>query len=346
MSQREDIEAALRKAGLRVKAVTPNEKVERVSTGFLSMDRALGGGWAMGMINGISGLDGYGKTTMALQAIRSFLETDPRPAIYFDAESKLDPTWALRNGLDIDRLAIFRGYDENMNRFGQETMLKMITMAVSQDLCGLIVIDSLAAMAPQQVGIGDKGDPEYGKVVMGVRARNFGDFFAVIPSQLFARKITLLIINQLRDSLNPYGESFVEPGGRAKNYGYSINVRLSRPAYIIDTETKESIGITFNGKVRKNSTAPDGQEFSAHLGFHPSGQVFPDIIPSLCELGKELGIFTNANGEKLTTGTWHWHGEPLMIDGDKVNSIAAARKFLVLSPTVRKEVEQEIRELI
>lgn len=344
-SQADAIEAALRKAGLKVSAIRPGERVERISTGSLAMDRALGGGWAKGMINGIAGLDSYGKTTLCAQAAAWFLAHDDRPVAYFDAETRLDPEWAERNGMDLSRVAIFRGFDDDKNRLGQETVLKMVSMTVTKELAGLVIIDSLASMVPQQVGVGDKGDPEYGKVVMGVRARNFDDFFGVIAPFLFSSNITMLVTNQLRDSMDPRGDPFVEPGGRRKNHSFTINVRLLKPSTTVDTDGN-TVQLILRGKTRKNSTFQPGKEFEVYLGIHPSGHVFPDIVPELCEIGKDLGVFTNANGDRFSTGIWHYKGMPLMLNGNKVSSIALARELLATDADLRSEIESVIREKI
>lgn len=343
-TSRQDLEQVLRKAGIKVSSVDPNKKTEHISTGSLSMDRALGGGWARGSINGIAGPESYGKTTICLQSIRWFLEHDERGVAYCDFENDLAPTWARRNGLDMDRVAIFQGFDDDANRLGQETLLAMATHIIQSKVAGLVIIDSLAVMKPQETGEGKKGDPEYGRVLMGQRARNFDDFFSVISPLLKAGDVTLLTVNQLRASMNTHGDPSVEPGGQAKNYSYAISVRLRKPEQIEAEGTLTHL--VFNGYTKKNKTARSGLDFSAYYGIHATGRVYPDIVPEMCDLGKAFGVFTNSKGEKLANGTWYYQGEALKNGEETIKSMADAQLLLASDSNFRQQIEREIREAI
>lgn len=343
-TSRAALEQVLRKAGIKVTSIDPDKRIERISTGSLSMDRALGGGWACGLINSIAGPESYGKTTICLQGIRWFLEHDERGVAYCDFENDLDPIWAKRNGLDMDRVAVFQGYDDDQNRLGQETLLALVVHIIQSGIAGLVVVDSLAVMKPQETGEGKKGDPEYGRVLMGQRARNFDDFFTVVSPLLKSKNVTLIVINQLRASMNAHGDPNVEPGGQAKNFSYAISVRLTKPEEI--TADDVLTHHVFKGYTKKNKTAARGKTFEAFFGIHSTGRVYPDIIPEMCNLGKEFRLFTNSNGEKLVNGTWYYQGEPLKNGDSVVKSMADAQRLLFDDPDFRAQIEQEIRKEI
>jgi RecA/RadA recombinase len=222
----------------------------------------------------------------------------------------------------------------------------MVDSVIRSRQAGLIIVDSLAVMKPQETGGSKKGDMvEYGRAIMGQRAKNFDDFFAVVAPVLQVTKQTLLVVNQLRSSMNPMGDPFVEPGGDAKNYAYSLSVRLTKPD-IVEVEDKQTHHV-FNGYIKKNKVGGRrGAKFSAYFGLHPTGRVYPDLIPELCAIGKDMGVFTNAQGEKFSNGTWHYKGKALQIKDDVVKSLADAQRLLAANEDLRKEIELEIRKEI
>lgn len=78
-------------------------QVEAVSTGSLGLDIALGiGGLPRGRIIEIYGPESSGKTTLALHAIAE-AQKGGGTAAFIDAEHALDPVYARKLGVDIDK---------------------------------------------------------------------------------------------------------------------------------------------------------------------------------------------------------------------------------------------------
>jgi recombination protein RecA len=81
--------------------------VPHISTGFAALDEALGiGGLAQGRLTEILGPATSGKTTLALQFLAQ-AQANGGVVGYIDLARTLDPDYAYRCGLDLERLAIF-----------------------------------------------------------------------------------------------------------------------------------------------------------------------------------------------------------------------------------------------
>ena len=84
----------------------PNMEMDSISTGSISLDRAIGvGGIPRGRITEIFGPEGSGKTTLC-QHIVSNAQKDGLLCAYIDMEHALDPSYAAKCGVDTDNLLL------------------------------------------------------------------------------------------------------------------------------------------------------------------------------------------------------------------------------------------------
>ena len=74
-------------------------RVETISTGALTLDLALGGGYPKGRVVEIYGPESSGKTTLTLHAIAE-VQKSGGVAAFVDAEHALDPVYAASLGVD------------------------------------------------------------------------------------------------------------------------------------------------------------------------------------------------------------------------------------------------------
>ena len=75
-------------------------KVETISTGALTLDLALGGGYPKGRVVEVYGPESSGKTTLTLHAIAE-VQKNGGVAAFVDAEHALDPVYAASLGVDV-----------------------------------------------------------------------------------------------------------------------------------------------------------------------------------------------------------------------------------------------------
>ena len=118
-------------------------KIEGIPTGSLSLDLALGGqGIPKGRIVEIFGPESSGKTTLALHVVAQAQKAGGIAA-FIDAEHALDPSWAKKLGVELETLLV------SQPGSGEEAM-HITEMLIKSNAVDVIVIDSVAALVPQE----------------------------------------------------------------------------------------------------------------------------------------------------------------------------------------------------
>ena len=80
-------------------------KVETISTGALTLDLALGGGYPKGRVVEVYGPESSGKTTLTLHAIAE-VQKNGGIAAFVDAEHALDPVYAASLAVSYTHLTL------------------------------------------------------------------------------------------------------------------------------------------------------------------------------------------------------------------------------------------------
>ena len=124
------------------------QKVDVISSGSISLDKALGvGGYPKGRIIEIYGPESSGKTTFALHAIAN-AQKQGGFAAFIDAEHALDPVYAKNLGVDVENLILSQP-DSG------EQALEIAEALIKSGSVDVIVIDSVAALVPEAELNGD-----------------------------------------------------------------------------------------------------------------------------------------------------------------------------------------------
>ena len=122
-----------------------------IPTGSLALDLALGvGGIPRGRIVEIYGPESSGKTTMVYHVIAEAQKRGGQAA-FIDAEHAMDPSYAKAIGVDVDDLLV------SQPDYGEQA-LEIAEMLVRSGALDIVVIDSVAALAPKAEIEGEMGD--------------------------------------------------------------------------------------------------------------------------------------------------------------------------------------------
>jgi len=133
-------------------------KVETISTGALTLDLALGGGYPKGRVVEVYGPESSGKTTLTLHAIAE-VQKNGGVAAFVDAEHALDPVYAASLGVDVENLLVSQPDTGEM-------ALEIVDQLIRSSAVDLVVVDSVAALTPRAEIEGEMGDH-----VIGSQAR-------------------------------------------------------------------------------------------------------------------------------------------------------------------------------
>ena len=292
----------------------PNMNVQAVSTGSVSLDIALGvGGVPKGRIIEIYGPESSGKTTVALHCVAEVQKAGGEAA-YIDAEHALDPVYAKNLGVNIDDLLVSQP-DSG------EQALEVCEALVRSGAIDIVVIDSVAALVPQQEIEGDMGASH-----VGLQARLMSQALRKLNGAAAKTGCIVIFINQLREKVGVvYGNPETTTGGRALKFYASVRLDLRK------TETlkagSDSYGNRVKCKVVKNKVAPPFKiaEFDILYGsgISKSGEIL--------DMGVEFGVIEKS-------GSWFaYNGERLGQGRDN------ARKLIESDAALAAEIEDKIK---
>lgn len=195
----------------------------RLPTGIFPLDLALGGGFPVGAVSIIYGPEGSGKTSLAYRIVAQFQKRygPDLKAAWIDAENQHDPKWAKLHGVDDDALALFKPTTA-------EEAADDANEAVFSSDCGLLVVDSIAALAAF-----DELDKEAEKVVMAGNARPSTRLMKKVGGGMVEHvkagvPLTVIYINQVRNKIGfVLGNPEILPGPWFQNYQAFLKLRLT-----------------------------------------------------------------------------------------------------------------------
>jgi recombination protein RecA len=221
-----------------------NAKIESISTGALTLDLALGiGGVPRGRVVEIYGPESSGKTTLMLHIVAS-AQKNGGAAAFIDTEHALDPSYARKIGVNIDELLV------SQPNSGEEA-LNITETLVRSNALDVVVLDSVAALAPRAELEGEMGDTH-----VGLQARLMSQALRKLTGAISQSKTCCLFTNQIREKIGVmFGSPETTPGGRALKFYASVRMDIRRIATIKDTKGTAT-GIRAKVKVVKNKLAP------------------------------------------------------------------------------------------
>ena len=188
-----------------------------IQTGALSLDIALGiGGVPRGRVVEIFGPESSGKSTLATHIVAN-VQKNGGLAAYIDAEHALDPSYAARIGVNVNELMI------SQPDCGEDA-LNIAEMLARSNAVDLIVIDSVAALAPKNELEGEIGDTH-----MGLQARMMSQALRKLTASLSKSNTCCIFINQIREKIGVmFGNPETTTGGRALKFYSSIRLDIRR----------------------------------------------------------------------------------------------------------------------
>lgn len=263
-------------------------EIERISSGVPYLDWALGGGWPMGRIVEMFGIESSGKTLTCLLTIAQAQKKGMSVAL-IDAENSFDPIFAKKLGVSVEDLIV------SQSSIGETTIDIMLDIIKAKP--DLIILDSVAAMVPQT-----ELDNPMEKDTMALVARVMGKALRKITA---VNKHSLIIfINQPRSTLSMYGSPTTTPGGRALKHFASIRVQIGRGDLL--KEKQDITGQSVKFKIVKNKTAPPFR-IGYYNFMYERGSQMPhvDVIESLVSVGilegivKRGGAYYTFNDQKV-----------------------------------------------
>gem|GEM_PF-1531173 len=194
--------------------------VARVPTGLFPFDLASGGGFPRGRASIVYGPESSNKTNICLKAVANHQQLWPEQINIFVAIEGFDPLWARQLGVDTEKLIVlYPSYAEQA--------VDMIEEYLHADDCGIVVLDSLAAMVTTQEAEKSAEGAIVGGASVAVGKLVRKTTLAFTEAEKAGRSPTLLYINQTRFKIGVmFGNPETMPGGNAPRFQSALTVRV------------------------------------------------------------------------------------------------------------------------
>ena len=287
--------------------------VERIPTGSLGLDIALGGGLPVGRITEIYGPESSGKTTVALSVIACAQRAGLQCA-FIDAEHALDPRYAQQLGVDIGELLI------SQPDTGEQA-LEICDALVRSGAVGVVVVDSVAALVPKNELEGEIGDAQ-----MGLQARLMSQALRKLTGVIKSSNTCMIFTNQLRQKIGVmFGNPETTTGGMALKFYASVRLDIRRIESI--KQGDEVVGNRTRITVKKNKVAPPFRTAEFDIMYNEGISTVGDLL----DLGVTYDILTKR-------GAFYRYNDELIGQGRETS-----KEYLRQNPTVAAEIDALIR---
>jgi len=301
-------------------------QMPRVSTGSLGLDIETGGGFPYGRVIEVYGKESAGKTFIALKTAAN-VQNDGKNVVWIDAEGSFDPVWSKKLGVDVENLYLAR--PESGEKAGD-----IMDAVIRSGDCGLVVLDSTAALIPEQDLDKSMGDVEQ----IGTRAKMVNRLVRKLHSALnlqvgedqVPNNCMVIFINQIREKVGVmWGSPETTPGGLGLKHAASVRVHL-RKSWIKDPKDKDKIlGQSVTFVTEKNKTYPPYRR--GEFDFFTEGELQGQIDNT-----KEVFTYGLLAGLIETTGRSYMFGDEKIVGRD------AAVEYLRTNPKLEKELWKKI----
>jgi recombination protein RecA len=299
---------------MKLKEVQPTD-INVIPTGSMSLDLILGvGGVPRGRVIEIFGPEASGKTTLALH-ILSEAQKQGGTGAFVDVEHALDPDYAKKIGVNVDELLISQP-DSG------EQALQIVETLVRSGQVDVIVIDSVAALAPKA-----EIEGEVGEFQIGLQARLMNQALRKLSGIVAKTKTVVIFLNQIRMKIGIlFGNPETTPGGLALKFFSSVRIDLRRTAQIKHGE--EIIGNRVKAKIVKNKVAAPFKTTEFDIYYNEGISYLADLLNT----GLKIGIIKKF-------GSWLQYEETKLGQG-----FEASRVFLKENPQIAKKIRDLIFE--
>jgi recombination protein RecA len=306
----------------------------RFTSGSLSIDVALGGGWPPNQWHEIIGEASNGKTALALKTVAANQRRDPEFTTVWVAAEEWVVGYAELCGVDSSRVYVVS------TNIMEEAYGAVIKFAESKAV-DCIVVDSLPALVPSA-----EDDKEMEESTVGRGALLTNKFFRKVGK---ASKRSLvsperpfigIVINQYRMKIGVmYGDPRTTPGGLGKDYAFFTRTEVRRDEWIESGtgQEKRRVGQSIKARIIKNKSAAPSQVATVDFYFS-EGETVPagefDFAKEVISMGIINKVITRAGAYYRYAGR-QWQGSDAML--------SSIREEIDLKETLERDVLDSIK---
>jgi recombination protein RecA len=298
----------------------------RYTSGSLTWDSTLGGGYPANQWTEIIGLPSAGKTATTFKCIAANQRMDPDFEALWVAGEHFDKDQAAALGVDLNRVTVVS------TRLMEQAFDTLVLGTESREF-DCLVLDSYPALTTGEEA--EKTMEEFtvatGAKLMNkfVRKANLASVRSLDGTE---RPFFGLIINQWRDQIggfSPRGTPKISPGGKGKDYFFYTRIEITRDGDFLKEKRpgseEEKVGQTIKMKTIKNkSNAP---QKTATVDFYFADAPTLGFKRGDYDVAKEYATIAISLGLIKRAGAWYryqgqqWNGLPSLTDALRSDSL-------------------------
>lgn len=242
----------------------------------------------------LSGAEGSGKTLLAYLIAKDYSrkellkpEEERRHILFVDCEGTADPEWAFTStGYDMNATDIQTIY---LTPLGQsaEQIFDMVREFAASGQIGLIVFDSLTAIAPQQTN-----EESFEKKDMGGLSKPLADFVKRCTGVFNRYKTTFIGINGDIMNISGYGNPTTTAGGTYFRRACSLRLKVKKGAPFdedgneLKSTAENPVGnIVETALLKSKFCRSDRKLGRCHLNYHRGIDIIWDTIDVAINVG-------------------------------------------------------------
>jgi recombination protein RecA len=235
----------------------PTEVRDFVSTGSSMLDLVISngpnGGFPVGRITEITGLEASGKSLLAAHTLAN-TQKKGGVAVYIDTENAVSHEFLQAIGVDLEKM-LYVPLDTIEDIFEAIEHIIETIRSSDKDRLVTIVVDSVAGSTTKV-----EAESDYDKDGWATsKAIIISKAMRKITNMIGRQKVTLIFTNQLRQKLGVmFGDPWTTSGGKALAFHSSVRLRLKQMGQIkmkVDG-VDQVIGIKCRAQVVKNRVGP------------------------------------------------------------------------------------------
>lgn len=291
------------------------------TTGSLSVDTMLAGGFPANQWTEVIGKESAGKTSFVHKAIAANQAANPDFTTFWMGAEGYEPEWAASLGVDVSRVAwaptciMEEAYD---------AMLE----AADSKAFDCIVLDSYPALSAESEV--EKNMEDW---TVGLGARYTNKFFRKMGKAgrrlEHERPYFGVFINQYRVDIggySPHGPALTTPGGNGKNYAFYVRLKITKKEDILaptaEGGVKKRVGHAMNFLTVKSKVSPPGQTMSVDFYVDNTADGFQrgdyDTAKEMMGLGTYHNVI-DRKGAFFSYGGQRWQGKDQLLTGLRAN---------------------------
>lgn len=300
----------------------------RISTGSLELDIITGGGIPIGRMNHWYGGQFSGKSLTVWNTIANAQEMGQVCAFY-DIEKQFSPSWAVKHGVDIDKLIVVEKTTIEDVGAAMEALMPSVHFHALDSLAAAVSLDELAADA-------NEWRP-------GISARAWGKVLRRVQERFDPRENTVVMINHVGTVFGKYAGGDEPKGAKFVEYLSSLSLEFRRSSWLfkdkdgnLRTEGKNDAtlskdnqpqGIEFQVRVKKSRVCVPFQSARLRLDFETGG------VDDMWSLAKAAQLYEMIEKK----GTWM-----TLPDGNKVQGEYQLKNYIKENEEFRNQIVEKL----